>query len=455
VIEPAAAPVAQKLGFNGSDIPPEDVYNRCVRCGLCLPTCPTYVETLVETSGPRGRIALIKSVAEGKLDLTSPGFMHQMSECLDCRACEAVCPSGVEYGRLLEPARTQIQRATARAQPWQSRLVRAFLLDKVFGNMALLRFLAILVRFAQRTGLQALARRLGILRLFGLEEAEQLAPRISDRFFVPRDQHWPAEGKRKATVFMHAGCVMHVAFAPIDEATVRVLQKAGCDVIAPRGQGCCGAINVHAGEMDRGRELAKRNIEAFERSRADVYVINAAGCGSALKEYGDLFAADPAWKDRAASFSAHVRDVTEWLDEIGISPELGALDLTVTYQEPCHLVHAQRIAAAPRRLLARIPGLRLREMHESSLCCGSAGIYNLTQPEMAERLQERKVDNIIEVEPDVVVTANPGCAMQVQSGLRKAGREIPVKHIVELLDEAYASYKPSMRPVPATASSSV
>ncbi|MBV8602650.1 MAG: 4Fe-4S dicluster domain-containing protein, partial [Candidatus Eremiobacteraeota bacterium] len=259
-------------GFSGADVPPADVFNRCVRCGLCLPTCPTYVETLVATSGPRGRIALIKSVAEGRLDLTSPGFMHQMSECLDCRACEAVCPSGVEYGRLLEPARTQIQRATGGTQPWQTRTLRAFLLDRVFGSMALLRFLAVLVRFAQQTRLDRLAR------LFGLEEAARLAPRIAARFFVPADQRWEAEGKRKATAFMHAGCVMHVAFPEVDEATVRVLRKAGCEVLAPRSQGCCGAINVHAGDMERGRELAKRNIEAFERSRADVYVINAAGC---------------------------------------------------------------------------------------------------------------------------------------------------------------------------------
>ncbi|MBV8583545.1 MAG: 4Fe-4S dicluster domain-containing protein, partial [Candidatus Eremiobacteraeota bacterium] len=220
-----------------------------------MPTCPTYVETLVETSGPRGRIALIKAVAEGRLSVTSPGFVHQMSECLDCRACEAVCPSGVAYGQLLEPARTQVQRALAPRQSLRVRLLRAFLLGRVFANMALLRFLAVLVRFAQRTGLQTLARRSGLLRVLGLQDSERLAPRISDRFFVPRDQRWVAEGKRKATACMHAGCVMHVAFAEVNEATVRVLQKAGCDVVAPRGQGCCGAINIHAGEMGRGREL--------------------------------------------------------------------------------------------------------------------------------------------------------------------------------------------------------
>ena len=443
------------MSFTAPDIPPADVFNRCVRCGLCLPTCPTYVETLVETSGPRGRIALIKAVAEGRLELTSPGFVHQMSECLDCRACEAVCPSGVEYGRLLEPARTQVQRATAARQPWHVRALRWFLLDRVFSNMALLRFVATLLRVSQKLGLQSFARTTGLLRLLQLEESEKLSPRISDRFFVARDQRWTAEGKRKATAFMHAGCVMHVAFANVDEATVRMLQKAGCDVIAPSGQGCCGAINIHAGEMDRGRELAKRNIAAFERSEADVYIINAAGCGSTLKEYGHLFSEDPEWAERAVAFSARVRDVTEWLDEIGLPPGMGALERTVTYQDPCHLVHAQRIAGAPRRLLAKIPGLRLREMPESSLCCGSAGIYNLTQPDMAERLQKRKVANIMRVTPEIVVTANPGCAMQMAAGLRAAGAEITIKHVVEMLDEAYAAYSPAMRPEPASASSSV
>ena len=427
-------------GFSGTDIPPESVFNQCVRCGLCLPTCPTYVETLVETSSPRGRIALIKAVSEDRLDLTSPGFMHQMSECLDCRACEAVCPSGVAYGQLLEPARTQIVRATAPARSWNARLGRAVLVGALFSNMAFMRLAASLLRFYQRSGLRAAVRRSGLLRALRLEELEALAPEISQRFFVPRDQTWPAIGPRKATAFLHAGCVMHVAFADVNEATVRVLQRAGCDVIAPGDQGCCGAITIHAGEMDRGRELAKRNIAAFERSGADYYIINAAGCGSALKEYGHLFAAEPAWHGRAAAFSANVRDITEFLDEIGISPDLGPVSAVVTYQEPCHLVHAQRISAAPRRLLASVPGLQLREMAESSLCCGSAGIYNVTQPEMSRRLQRRKVERIAEVDPQIVVTANPGCAMQLANGLKKDGRTIAVRHIVQILDESYATY---------------
>jgi glycolate oxidase iron-sulfur subunit len=435
--------IAPHQGFTGSDVPPDDVFNACVRCGLCLPTCPTYVETLVETSSPRGRIALIKAVAEERLDLTSPGFVHQMSECLDCRACEAVCPSGVEYGRILEPARTQVVRATAEARPWHVRLLRAVAVDRLFSHMWLMRIVAFFLRFYQRSGLRALVRKSGILRTLGLASMEAMAPEISRAFFVAKDQRWPARGPRKAIAFMHAGCVMHVAFAETDRATVRVLQRSGVEVIAPRAQGCCGAIAVHAGDMDLGRRMAIRNIVAFEESDADVYVINAAGCGSALKEYGNLFVDVPAWHERALAFSAKVRDITEYLDEIGIADDLGALPMTATYQEPCHLVHAQRIAAAPRRLLRRIPGLTLVEMPESSLCCGSAGIYNLVMPEMAQRLQARKVANIVSVAPDVCATANPGCQLQVQAGLAAEGRTTPVRHIVDLLDASYAAYDAS------------
>ncbi|HEY4440808.1 MAG TPA: (Fe-S)-binding protein [Candidatus Elarobacter sp.] len=427
--------------FTAPDVPPSDVFDQCVRCGLCLPTCPTYVETLVETSGPRGRIALIKAVSEERLDLLSPGFVHQMSECLDCRACEAVCPSGVEYGRILEPARTQIVRAQGPARSWWARLGRAVLLGALFSHLGLMRAAARLLKLYQRSGLGDLVRRSGLLRALGLQDAEALAPRISDRFFTPRDQRFAPPGAPRATAFLHAGCIMHVAFADWNEATVRVLNAAGVAVVVPREQGCCGAISVHAGEMPRGRELAKRNIAAFERSGADVYVVNAAGCGSALKEYGELFHEDPAWHDRAVAFAARVRDVTEYLDEVGLpAGALGALNAIVTYQDACHLAHAQRITAPPRRLLAQIPGLELREMEESSLCCGSAGIYNVTQPEMAQRLGRRKVDHIVETAPEIVATANPGCALQMRSGLDRAGAtHIAVKHVVQLLDQALSA----------------
>jgi len=429
-------------GFSGNDVPSEAGYNQCVRCGLCLPTCPTYVETLVETSGPRGRIALIKSVSKGHLDLTSPGFMHQMSECLDCRACEAVCPSGVPYGQLVETARSQIATATAERRGWMTNLARAVLIRGLFGNLTFMRIVAASMRFSEHSGLRRFARSSGLLRVMGLEDAEALAPPISDRFFAVKGQRYAAKDAAppKATVFFHAGCVMNVAFANVNEATVRVLTQSGCDVVVPADQGCCGAITVHAGELAWGREMAKRNIAAFERSGADVYIVNAAGCGSALKEYGEYFAHDDAWRERAHAFSAKVRDVTEFLDAVGLSDKLGRVDATVTYQEPCHLVHAQRITRAPRNLLARIPGLRLVEMPESSLCCGGAGIYNLTQPEMSLRLRERKTASALSVQPDIIATANPGCHIQVAAGVHAAGATVPIKHIVELLDESYANY---------------
>lgn len=431
------------------------VYNKCVRCGLCLPTCPTYVETLTETSGPRGRISLIKAVAEERLDLLSPGFVHQMSECLDCRACEAVCPSGVQYGQLVEAARSEISKAQAPARSPAMRFFRWAALKALFGNLALMRFAAVLLRFYQRSGLRTLVRKSGILRVLHLEEAEALAPEMSTKFFVPRDRRYDAAHSR-ATVMLHAGCVMHVAFAHVDEATVRVLQRNGCTILTPSAQGCCGAIAVHAGEMDFGLELAKRNIAAFENCGAQYYIINAAGCGSTLKEYGHLLAGDPAWADRAAHFSSRVRDVLEFLDEIGLSSELGRLEAVVTYQDACHLAHAQRITAAPRRLLSQIPGLQLVEMDESSLCCGSAGIYNVTQPEMAQRLGERKVKNVIATSAQTVTTANPGCALQMTAHLRQQNSPIRVKHVIELLDESYANYNDAgMRSRSLSAASSV
>jgi glycolate oxidase iron-sulfur subunit len=405
-------------------------YEACVRCGLCLPGCPTYLETMTETSGPRGRIALIKAVDEGALDLLSPGFVHQMSECLDCRACEAACPSGVPYGAMLETMRARIEHAQAPARPVSQRALHSLLVRWLFARPARIRLAARLTRFAQQTGLIRLA---AVARL---SNAASLAPAIPDRFFVAADQRYNVS-KAAGTAFLHVGCVMHVAFPVVHEASVRMLNRAKMNVIVPRDQGCCGAIAVHAGEPDTARALAKVNIAAFERSGADVYVVNAAGCGAELKEYGRLFADDAAWSARAEAFSSRVRDITEVLDAMDLAPATNRADVRVTYQEPCHLVHAQRVSGAPRRLIAKIPGVELVEMHESTLCCGSAGIYNLTQPEMAHKLQTRKVDNIVHTGAQVVVTVNPGCAMQVTSGLGKHAN-VRVVHLVEFLDEAYS-----------------
>jgi glycolate oxidase iron-sulfur subunit len=419
-----------EYGFTGSDQPRASVYETCIRCGLCLPSCPTYLETMTETSGPRGRISLIKAVGESRLPLLSAGFVEQMSQCLDCRACEAVCPSGVRYGQLLEGARAQIRRAQAADDRPKARL-GYYLLRALFGRLDLLRAAARVLRFTQRSGLLALAR------IVGLAPAASLAPRISPEFLVPNDQRFVAAAQR-GVAMLHAGCVMSVAFVAVHDATIRLLRRGGLSVVVTKGQGCCGAIAVHAGEPQFARELAKRNIEAFERSGADVYVVNAAGCGSALKEYRELFDGQPEWAQRAARFSDRVRDVIEVLDALELGSPSRAVEAIVTYQEPCHLAHAQRILGAPRRLLGRIPGLRVVEMEESAVCCGSAGIYNLTEPAMASRLQRRKIDAIRKTRATIVATANPGCAIQVAAGLRDAGYPASVKHVVELLDEAFS-----------------
>ncbi len=421
-------------GFSGTDQPDPSIYDTCIRCGLCLPSCPTYLETMTETSGPRGRISLIKAVGESRLDLLSPGFVEQMWQCLDCRACEAVCPSGVHYGQLVETARTQIERARVAQDPARGRVQR-ILLTRLFGQPNLMHVAASLLRFAQRSRLVSLAG------LFGLGSAAKLAPRIPDRFFVASGQRIDSPDAQ-GVAFVHTGCIMSVAFGQVHEATSRMLRRARLSVVIPADQGCCGAIAVHAGDMDFARQLAKRNIAAFEASGADVYVVNAAGCGSALKEYGELFASEDEWAQRAARFSERVRDITEVLDAMELGSPAHRVDATATYQEPCHLVHAQRISAAPRRLLARVPGLRLVEMEESAVCCGSAGIYNLNQPDMAGRLQRRKVAAIRRTGATIVATANPGCAIQVAAGLRDAGYHATVKHIVELLDDAYGESPP-------------
>jgi glycolate oxidase iron-sulfur subunit len=432
---------AARVPFAGADIPSEAVINTCVHCGLCLSSCPTYRETGLEMFSPRGRIYLMKAVADGRIGLESHVFQEQMSACLNCRACEAVCPSGVEYGQILEASRTQIEQAREDGRlpphPWVVKLMRGGAFGLMFKRLELFRLFSRLIWLYQRSGAQAIARR-GILKLLKLDETETLLPPISDRFVVPQGQIYPAEGQARYHVALLAGCIMSTAFASVHEATIRVLQKNGCEVLLPPDQGCCGALHVHGGDMDGGRELARRNIAAFEGLGLDAIIVNAAGCGSTMKEYGHLLHDDPAWAERAKAFAAKVRDVSEFLAGIELNTrDLKPLNTTVTYQEPCHLAHAQRISVQPRTLLRAIPGLILKEMHESSLCCGSAGIYNITEPEMAAQLGNRKLDNAMATKADILITANPGCHLQLAGGLRRRGSSIRIRHIVEMLDEAY------------------
>lgn len=415
----------------------QKIIDSCVRCGLCLTSCPTYVEKGIETSSPRGRIALLNAVNKGKLDLLDPGVVGQMYECLDCRACEAVCPSGVEYGKLVESARSQIEEARAPEYSLKTKLARLVGLRGLFGHRSLFFAFAALMVAYQRSGLQWLARRSGILKVLRLADTEAMLPPVDWPFFQTGKESWTAQGEERQRVALFAGCIMSTAFAEIDRATGRVLARNGCTVENPPGQWCCGALHVHAGDAEGAKKLARQNIAAFEKSEAKFIIVNAAGCGAALKEYGHLLHEEPEWAGRAQKFANKVRDVTEYLGQIGLSATPGPLSIEVTYQEPCHLAHAQRISSQPRRLLRSIPGLKLKEMEEPALCCGSAGIYNLLNPPMATKLVERKLNNALATQAEVLCTANPGCHVQLQAGLERRGEKMRVRHIVELLDEAY------------------
>ncbi len=426
---------AERELFAGVDA----ILNTCVQCGLCLPGCPTYRETYREQSSPRGRLHLMRAVAEGRLDVLDPVFTDQMAECLGCRACEPACPSGVAYGAALETARTALERARAARgrRSRRERVLRRLVFDWLLRDLARLRVLGSAAWIAQHAGLQTLARRSGLVRALGLERLEAQLPPLARPFFVPRGQVYPAQGIRRGRAGLLAGCVMHTVFAPVMWATVRVLTRNGWEVVVPAGQGCCGALHLHAGESHGGRALARRLVAAFAAAGVDVVVTNSAGCGAAMKEYGHLLRDDPAWAGRAAAFSARVRDVTELLAQEPLQGHLAPLHRTVVYQDPCHLLHAQRIAAAPRALLRAVPGLRLVEAGEAGLCCGSAGSYSLLRPDMSERLLQRKLDQLLATGAEEIVTANPGCMLQLNAGLRRRGLGLPVRHVVELLDEAY------------------
>jgi glycolate oxidase iron-sulfur subunit len=410
----------------GSDLASEyDNLLACIRCGLCLTSCPTYVLTMHESEGPRGRVGMARALAEGHLALTADLVEHELN-CLVCDACSAVCPAGVHMDPIQVALRPLLERA--RRYPWHVRLARHVALGWLFMDMRRFRAFARLMWLYQRSGLQWLARASGVLRLLRLSDAERLLPRLPSRFMAPAD---PA--KAEATALMFAGCVMSTALADVDRATVRVLEKAGYTVAAPNAQGCCGALHAHSGDLPNALDLARRNIEAFEGTDAPI-VVNSAGCGAWLKDYAHQLRDDSAWADRAERFSERVRDLSEAI--VGrLAPDKN-MAARVVYQDACHLLHAQRISRQPRELLSSIPQLELLEIKEAGLCCGSAGIYNLTNPQESGQLRERKLDNALDVEPSLIVTGNPGCLFQLQAGLRERGSKIEVKHLATVLDEA-------------------
>jgi glycolate oxidase iron-sulfur subunit len=413
--------------------------DRCIHCGLCLNACPTYRELGLEMDSPRGRVYQMVQVANGAP--MTPSYIEHIGLCLACRGCESACPSGVRYGRLVEGARAEIEAQVQRG--WLADRLRRFLFAHVLQSRAALTAAGTLAYLYEASGTKALLRGAARLKLLGrLGDLAQLAPYAEPPFFFSQiGRTFPAHGTRRYRVAFLAGCVANVLFARLNEATVRVLQRNGCEVVIPEGQGCCGALHVHGGLPEEARKLARRNIDAVPAGEFRAIVTNAAGCGSTLKEYGELLAEDPVYAAKAGAFAARMMDITEFLASIELNRDMGPVDATATYQDSCHLAHGQRIRTAPRQLLAAIPGLTFREMPSSDICCGSAGIYNIEQSEMAMRILAHKMESVNASGARIVATANPGCMLQLQAGVRLHGSGQRVMHVVEILDLAYRNFR--------------
>ena len=428
---PATPPLS---GFVGAAKPEYADYSRCVHCGLCLNHCPTYRLWGQEADSPRGRIRQMQLVDEGRLEL-GDGFVTHIDRCLDCRACETACPSGVEYGKLVEVARAQIEQHYTR--PLSSRIARDFVYRRLLPYPRRIAVAARFLRIYQRSGLAALARGTGILNLLGLRDRERLLPKIESTFFFDDlGETFPAQGPRRARVAFFAGCVAQVTFSELNRATIRVLQANGCEVVVPAQQVCCGALPAHAGVRDVARNLARANLAAFPAGDFDAIITNAAGCGSTLKEYTHLFAADAQERNEAAKFTSKMRDVCEFLADLGLTAPLRKIPMRVTYQDSCHLVHGQKIREAPRKLIRAVPGVELIEMELADQCCGSAGVYNVTETEASLELLALKMESTRATKAEVIVTANPGCILQLRAGAAIHGTGQEVLHVVELLDRA-------------------
>lgn len=425
----------------------EELLLDCVHCGLCTSACPTYVEEGHEADSPRGRIYLMRSVLEGELDLDETVERH-LDSCLNCRACETACPSGVQYGKLIEPFREFLEeRAPGRSLRTLSRLQR-WLLLKVFPSRRRTRLALVPARLAQWSGLDWLLRSSGLLKLLPrrLREMQAMLPRLRPHYgSLP--EVLPAEGRRRARVGLFLGCVADAIYPETQVATARVLQRNGCDVWIPRGQGCCGALFYHAALAEPARLQAVANLRAFGFDQPgggdiDAIIVNAAGCGAMLKDYGHLLH-ETAWEEAACNFVGRTRDVTEFLEQLGPVPPTHPLPLRATYHDACHLRHAQQVAAPPRQLLALIPGLELVPLPESEICCGAAGSYNLTQPAMADRLGVRKAERIRATGARAVFMGNVGCLLQVSRHLRALGSDIWVAHTIDALWASYSGVVPA------------
>ena len=419
---------------------------QCIHCGMCLPTCPTYDATKVERNSPRGRIALMRAIADARLEPTRI-FGEEMYFCLGCLACETACPAGVKYSQLFEAAREEAEEAGVLRNPRRN-VIRSLILKGLFTRPRLLRFTGRLLWLYRASGAQNLIRFLQLSKMlpYRYRELERMTPAAKSKFSgqLIKAVERP-KGRIAHRVAVLTGCVQDIVFSDINRDTVDVLLANGCEVHTPRVQYCCGSLHAHNGEVEVAKALARRQIDAFDVDELDAIITNAAGCGSHLKSYGILLAEDPQYSVRARAWSAKVRDIHEWLCQIGFrrpkipSQKSGFKKLSVTYHEACHLCHGQKITKQPREVLNAIPGLELTELTESTWCCGSAGIYNITQPEMAAKLQERKLRHVAETGASIVATANPGCILQLESGARKFSTRVAVWHPISLLAEAYRS----------------
>jgi glycolate oxidase iron-sulfur subunit len=427
------------------------VLQQCMHCGMCLPTCPTYDETKFERSSPRGRIRLMREVADGRLDVTET-FADEMSYCLGCLACQTACPAGVDYATLLENARGEVERRGVVGGPWR-RFMRWITLSVLFRHPRLLRAFGRVMWLYQRLGIQAAIRALGISRILPkrLHQLEAMTPTVVAPFSNARISPVERPAAPKYRVALLTGCVQDLLYAPINRATADVLLANGCEVITPPVQYCCGSLHAHNGELDLARDLARKNLDLYDLSQLDAVISNAGGCGSHLKKYAELLHDDPAYHARAHEWDNKVRDVSEWLVEIGARAPRPACDspasslqppassLLITYDASCHLLHGQKIATQPLTLLRLLPNAKLIPLPEADWCCGAAGVYSLTQPEQAAKLLARKLDHIAATGAKVLASGNPGCLLQLSTGMRRDPRLATVRtcHPVELLAEAY------------------
>lgn len=430
-------------GFDANHPPDPKLIDTCVHCGFCLSTCPSYRVIGKEMDSPRGRVYLMDAINEGEAALNEATVQH-FDSCLGCLACVSTCPSGVQYDKLIAATRPQIERNYERSLP--DTLYRKLIFN-LFPYPNRLRVLLAPLMVYQKLGLQQLVRASGLLKRLSprLAAMESNLPNLTlDAFYEPLPEVIPAVGEKRYRVGMILGCVQRLFFSKVNNATVRVLTANGCEVVVPKAQGCCAALPEHQGQREQAQAIARQMIDSFEGTNVDFIIINAAGCGHTLKEYGHILEDDPNYREKAKEFAAKVKDAQEFLALAGLTAKLSPITdkiLTIVYQDACHLLHGQKISVQPRQLLRQIPNVQLREPIDAALCCGSAGVYNMLQPEVAEELGQQKVTNLLNTGAELITSANPGCTLQISKHLQQQGKEVPIVHPIELLDYSIRGVK--------------